>query len=215
MARKAALTTLTRRESAVDSTELILMIAILTIWFSLTCGLVVLYLLLSGGGLEVRFRSAKRVPVTSSSSAVPDDSPVLVNKDSDAWGLFVIFDEPTVASNERLSIVLSSSGAVYESSSKSFTLAGDSPRNPIYIAHAFPPATLPSFNQDNGQFPVKGVTLKMIKKSRNATPNKLQLVRLVKLAKELARIGGKVVDADKQPVTASGFQAVIDGKAKV
>jgi hypothetical protein len=194
------------------------MIAILSIWFSLTCGLVVLYLLLSGGELGVRFRSAKRskpLPVSPSSSTAPDDTPVLVDKSAGAWGLFVMFDEPTMASNERLSIVLASSGAVYESNSKSFTLAGDSPRNPIHIANAYPPATLPSFNQDNGQFPVKGVTVKMIKKSRSATPNKLQLVRLVKLAKELARIGGTVVDADKQPVTAGGFQAVIDGKAKV
>lgn len=194
------------------------MVAILTIWFSLTCGLVVLYLLLSGGELGISFRSAKRSkpsPVTPSSSTAPDDAPVLVDQNAGAWGLFVMFDEPTMASNERLSIVLASSGAVYESSSKSFTIAGDSPRNPIYVANAYPPATLPSFNQDNGQFPVKGVTVKMIKKSRSATPNKLQLVRLVKLAKELARIGGKVVDADKQPVTASGFQAVIDGKAKV
>lgn len=201
-----------------DSTQLILMIAILSIWFSLTCGLVVLYLLLNGGALGIKFRSTKRakpLPVTPSSPAMPDDTPVLVDENAGAWGLFVMFDEPTMASNERLSIVLSSSGAVYESSSKSFTLAGDSPRNPIYIANAYPPATLPSFNQDNGQFPIKGVTVKMIKKSRSATPNKLQLVRLVKLAKELARIGGKVVDANNQPVTPSGFQAVIDGKAKV
>ncbi|SNY98602.1 hypothetical protein [Halomonas sp. hl-4] len=201
-----------------DSTELILMIAILSIWFSLTCGLVVLYLLLNGKSLEVNFRSAKcseSLPVTPSSSTAPDNTPVLVDESASAWGLFVMFDEPTMASNERLSVVLLSSGAVYESSTKSFTLAGDSPRNPIHIANAYPPASLPSFNQDNGQFPVKGVALKMIKKSRSATPNKLQLVRLVKLAKELARIGGKVVDADKQPVTPSGFQAVIDGKAKV
>lgn len=192
-----------------DSTELILMIAILSIWFSLTCGLVVLYLLLNGKSLEVNFRSAKcseSLPVTPSSSTAPDNTPVLVDESASAWGLFVMFDEPTMASNERLSIVLLSSGAVYESSTKSFTLAGDSPRNPIHIANAYPPASLPSFNQDNGQFPVKGVALKMIKKSRSATPNKLQLVRLVKLAKELARIGGKVVDADKQPVTPAVFK---------
>lgn len=201
-----------------DSTELILMIAILTIWFSLTCGLVVVYWLLSGGALGVNFRSAKRAkpsPAAPPSSTAPDDTPVLVDESAGAWGLFVMFGEPTMASNERLSSVLLSSGAVYESSSQSFILAGDSPRSPINIANAYPPGTLPSFNQDNGQLPVKGLTLKMIKKSRNATPNKLQLVRLVKLAKELARIGGTVVDADKQPVTDSGFQAVIDGKAKV
>lgn len=140
---------------------------------------------------------------------------MLVDENAGAWGLFVMFDDPSMASNERLSIVLASSGAVYESSSQSFTLAGDSPRNPLLISNAYPPATLPSFNQDNGQFPVKGVMVKMIKTSPKATPNKLQLVRLVKLAKELARIGGKVVDAEKQPITEAGFKAVIAGKARV
>ena len=159
MPRKAALILLTRREPAVNSTDLILMIAILSIWFSLTCGLVVLYLLLSGGELGVRFRSGRRskpLSVTPSSSTAPDDTPVLVDKTAGAWGLFVMFDEPTMASNERLSIVLASSGAVYESNSKSFTLAGDSPRNPIHIANAYPPATLPSARLPPAQRSVGG-----------------------------------------------------------
>ncbi|MDR5899459.1 hypothetical protein QC823_10710 [Halomonas vilamensis] len=201
-----------------DTTTLILTIAILSIWFSLNCGLVVVYLLMNGDSSGAKFRFRKRSapsPVSPANTVTTDDTPVLVDEDAGAWGLFVMFDDPTMASNERLSIVISAAGAVYESSSKSFTVAGDSPRNPIYIANAYPPGTLPSFNQDNGHFPVKGVTVKMLKKSSNATPNKLQLVRLVNLAKELSRIGGKVVDAAKQPVTASGFQAVIDGKAKV
>jgi len=207
-----------RRESAVDSTQLVLTLAILSIWLCLTCGIVVLYLLLSGHTLGVTFRTAKgskSLPKTPSSPYTPADTPVLVDENAGAWGLFVMFDDPSMASNERLSIVLASSGAVYESSSRTFTLAGDSPRNPLLIANAYPPGTLPSFNQDNGDFPIKGVTVKMIKTSPNATPNKLQLVRLVKLAKELARIGGKVVDAEKQPITEAGFQSVIAGKAKV
>ncbi|WP_075880540.1 hypothetical protein [Vreelandella massiliensis] len=201
-----------------EPTTLPLLIAILAVWASLNGGLVVIYLLVSGETLGFNLGLSKRKPrkqVDDVASAPTDDAPVLVDESAGAWGLFVMFDDPTIASNERLSIVLSSAGAVYESSSKSFTVAGDSPRNPIYIANAYPPGTLPTFNQDNGHFPVKGVSVKMLKKSKSATPNKLQLVRLVNLAKELSRIGGKVVDAEKHPVTASGFQAVIDGKAKV
>lgn len=201
-----------------DSTTLPLLIAILAVWVSLNCGLVVIYLLVTGGNLNVNVGFRKRKPRKPPSSAVTppaDDSPVLVDENAGAWGLFVMFDDPTLALNERLGILLGAAGAVYESSSKSFTVAGESPRNPIYIANAYPPGRLPSFNNDNGQFPIRGVSVKMLKKSSTSTPNKLQLVRLVNLSKELARAGGKVVDVEKQPVTASGLQAVIDGNAKV
>lgn len=46
-------------------------------------------------------------------------------------------------------------------------------------------------------------------------PSKLQLARLVSLAKSLARLGGKVVDANQQPITKAGFKSVISGKAKI
>ncbi|SEO02827.1 hypothetical protein [Vreelandella aquamarina] len=197
-----------------DTTALTLVIAIAAIWFSLNCGLLVAYLWMKGDGAGTRTRASHRSAV-STKGQVNVDAPELVDENAGAWGLFVMFDDPSMASNERLSIVLASSGAVYESSSRTFTLAGDSPRNPLLISNAYPPGTLPSFNQDNGDFPIKGVTVKMIKTSPNATPNKLQLVRLVKLAKELARIGGTVVDAEKKPLTDAGFKAVIAGKARV
>lgn len=199
-----------------DSTTLTLIIAILAGWISLNCSLIVIYLLVTGESLSFQKRAPRKqagsVPPTS---ALVADSPVLVDENAGAWGLFVMFDDPTLALNERLGILLGAAGAVYESSSKSFTVAGDSPRNPIYIANAYPPGRLPSFTNDNGQIPIKGVSVKMLKKSSTATPNKLQLVRLVNLSKELARAGGKVLDVEKQPVTANGLQAVIDGNAKV
>jgi hypothetical protein len=203
-----------------DPTKLPLLIAILAGWTSLNGGLIVIYLLVTGKTLETKVGLRRRTPRKSAGgvAATPasaDDSPVLVDENAGAWGLFVMFDDPTLALNERLGILLGAAGAVYESSSKSFTLAGESPRNPIYIGNAYPPGRLPSFKNDNGQFPIKGVSVKMLKKSSTATPNKLQLVSLVNLSKELARAGGKVVDAQKQPVTANGLQAVIDGNAKV
>ncbi|CAM3953494.1 hypothetical protein VRRI112168_07670 [Vreelandella rituensis] len=141
--------------------------------------------------------------------------PVLVDEKSQAWGLFVVFDSPEAALNQRIGSVLASAGAVFESESKSFTVAGVSPRNPIYIVNAYPPGKLPSFNDDNDQWPIKGLSVKILKERGSSTPNKLQLVRLVSLAKDMARLGGKVVDAEKQPVTEAGFQSVIAGKAKV
>ncbi|MDN6297773.1 MAG: hypothetical protein L0J54_07065 [Halomonas sp.] len=126
-----------------------------------------------------------------------------------------MFDEPDMALNQRLGVLLASTGAVYEVRSKAFTLAGDSPRNPIHIANAYPPGTLPSFNQDDGAAPIKGLALKMLKKRGSSTPNKLQLARLVSLTREMTRLGGKAVDAEKQPLNEDGFQAVISGKARV
>ena len=92
-----------------DSTQLVLTLAILSIWLCLTCGIVVLYLLLSGHTLGVTFRTAKgskSLPKTPSSPYTPADTPVLVDENAGAWGLFVMFDDPSMASNERLSIVL-------------------------------------------------------------------------------------------------------------
>lgn len=199
-----------------DPTNLPLIIAILAGWISLNSSLIVMYLLVTGANVGFGKRAPlKQAGKAASTSTPAADSPVLVDENAGAWGLFVMFDDPTLALNERLGILLGAAGAVYESSSKSFTVAGDSPRNPIYIANAYPPGRLPSFNNDNGQIPIKGVSVKILKKSRTATPNKLQLVRLVNLSKELARAGGKVVDVEKQPVTANGLQAVIDGNAKV
>jgi hypothetical protein len=143
------------------------------------------------------------------------EAPALVDAEAGAWGLFVMFDNPSMGLNERLGTLLASTGAVSESRTKTFTLAGDSPRNPIHIANAYPPGTLPSFNHDNGTVPIKGISVKMIKKNRSATPNKLQLARLVTLTREITRLGGKAVDAEKHPVSEQGFQAVISGNARV
>ncbi|XQU08279.1 hypothetical protein P4544_17720 [Halomonas sp. LY9] len=54
-----------------------------------------------------------------------------------------------------------------------------------------------------------------MKSSRTLTPSKLQLAKLVSLSKKLARLGGTVVDAEQQPITPSGFNAVIQGQARV
>lgn len=199
--------------------RLALVMAIISGWISLNAMLCIAYLYatgkLGGAGRKAGKNKVQKTASHGPAAAPAGDAPVLVDEKAGAWGLFVMFDEPGMALNQRLGALLASTGAVYETRSKTFTLAGESPRNPIQIANAYPPGTLPSFNQDDGVVPIKGLSLKMIKKRRSSTPNKMQLARLVSLTREVTRLGGKAVDADKQPLNEAGFQAVISGKAKV
>lgn len=198
-----------------DTYTLTLVVAICTMWVSLTCGFVAMYLILSG-----EFRSAsqpadrpRKLSIGAKTQA--EDIPTLANEEGASWGVQVLFETPSLGLNERLSVALASAGAVYEPSTKSFTVMGESSRNPIVIENAFPPGQLPSFTDDNSQYLIKGVTIKVNESGRSLSPSKLQLARLVSLAKLLARLGGKVVDANQQPITKAGFKAVISGKAKV
>jgi len=195
--------------------SLMMVLAILATWVSINSGLFVLYLVYIGKSGKNNSRGNIKLAKTKKEKEVKDDSPVLVNGDNEAWGLQVKFKEPTIAGNERLAAILGSVGAVYDSTDKCFTVAGDSPRNPILIVNGYPPNTLPSFVQDNGKFPVKGVNVKLLKKKQSSTPNKMQLSRLVDVAKKLERIGGEVVDAENKKMTKNGYQAVINGKAVV
>lgn len=198
-----------------DTYTLTLVVAIGTMWVSLTCGFVAMYLILSG-----EFRSASQSAdrprkLSMGAKTQADDVPTLASEEGASWGVQVLFETPSPGLNERLSVALASAGAVYEPSTKAFTVMGESSRNPIVIENAFPPGQLPSFTDDNSQYLIKGVTIKVNESGRSLSPSKLQLARLVSLAKSLARLGGKVVDANQQPITKAGFKAVISGKAKV
>lgn len=202
-----------------DTTTTLLLVAIIAMWISLNCGLVLVYLLWNGQRLGAPGSMGKNRQASVSASAgtvakQASTTPVLVDEKAGAWGLVVVFDSPSAGLNLNIGNVLAAAGGVFESETRSFTIAGVSPRNPILVANAYPPATLPSFNDQSSQWPIKGLSLRILKERRSSSPNKLQLVRLVSLAKDLARLGANVVDAQNQSITEAGFQAVIDGKAK-
>lgn len=202
-----------------DTTTTLLLVAIIAMWISLNCGLVLVYLLWYGQCLGAPGGKGKNRQASVSASAgtvakQASTTPVLVDEKAGAWGLVVVFDSPSAGLNLNIGNVLAAAGGVFESETRSFTIAGVSPRNPILVANAYPPATLPSFNDHSSQWPIKGLSLRILKERRSSSPNKLQLVRLVALAKDLSRLGANVVDAQNQPITEAGFQAVIDGKAK-
>ncbi|WP_457942728.1 hypothetical protein ACSTAY_15290 [Vreelandella alkaliphila] len=198
-----------------DTYTLTLVVAISTIWVSLTCGFVAMYLILSGEFRGASQPAGRPRKLSMGAKTQAEVIPTLANEGGTSWGVQVLFETPSLGLNERLSVALASAGAVYEPSTKSFTVMGESSRNPIVVENAFPPGQLPSFTDDNSQYLIKGVTIKVNESGRSLSPSKLQLARLVSLAKSLARLGGKIVDANQQPITKAGFKAVISGKAKV
>mgnify|MGYP003660311107 CR=1 FL=1 len=192
-----------------------LLVAIGAIWLSLTSGFIAMYLILSGQLYSVSKASDPQRRLSASSKAREvEEAPTLADENGTSWGVQLRFDSPSHELNARLMVILASVGAVYDQNARAFTVTGESSRNPICIENAFPPGFLPSFTDDNTQYLIKGVNVKVNENSRSLAPSKLQLARLVSLAKSLARLGGTVVDAKQQPITQAGFKAVIAGKAK-
>lgn len=198
-----------------DTQTLLLVLAIVAIWLSVTCGCVALYLFLVRGKVGV-VPVAQGAAIVSKDSLSPQSAPVLLNQQSAAWEVQVLFEAPSPALNDRLGVTLSSAGAVYEQRSKTFAVTGDSSRTPIVIENAVGAGQLPPLTESQASHsPIKGVSIKIVKNSRTLTPSKLQLAKLVSLSKKLARLGGTVVDAEQQPITSAGFHAVIQGQARV
>ncbi|NGO90600.1 hypothetical protein [Vreelandella stevensii] len=197
-----------------DTQTLVLVVAIGALWLSVTCGCVAGYMML--------VRRASAVPVTAGAlggappPVVAPEAPALLNAENAAWEVKVLFEEPSPALNDRLSAVLSSAGAVYEQRTKTFAVAGDSSRTPILIENALGSGQLPPLTESQASHPpVKGVSLRIAKTQRMLAPSKLQLAKLVSLSKKLAKLGGTALDAEKQPITSAGFEAVIQGRARV
>jgi len=167
-----------------DTQTLVLVVAIGALWLSFTCGCVALYLFLvrgRAGGVPV----AQGAAVVSNGSLSPQSAPVLLNQQSAAWEVQVLFEAPSPALNDRLGVTLSSLGAVYDA------VTEDSSRTPIVIENAVGAGQLPPLTESPASHPpVKGVSIKVVKNSRTLTPSKLQLAKLVSLSKKLARLGG-------------------------
>ncbi|MCP1314513.1 MULTISPECIES: hypothetical protein [unclassified Halomonas] len=201
-----------------DALTLTLVMAIVAIWLSLTCGLVVVYLLLSGHTLEgaqTRKRADKKASTNDTPTEGLQDAPVLVDDSGASWGVQVLFDEPSLANNARLATVLAALGAVYENSLKAYTVAGESSRTPIIVENGASSLPLPAPDDGENLYVINALGIKITAQNEALKPSKLQLARLVKIAKAITKVGGTVVDAQKVPITKAGFKAVIAGKARV
>lgn len=123
--------------------------------------------------------------------------------------LFIIFDQPSEHSDERLTEWLRKKGAHYESLKKVFLINGQQPANPITIANAFLPGELPDlFRDERGSEMIKGISL-IVRPSLHKRRNQ-QVIVFVELAKEAAALfNAKVLDTDHQAATEKTYAQII------
>ncbi|MFG6665861.1 hypothetical protein ACGK9R_01985 [Halomonas sp. HNIBRBA4712] len=197
-----------------DTLTLALVFAIMAAWLSFSCGLVVVYLLLTGQE-AISLGQKGRKNQDDEPSKPAKNAPVLVDDSGAAWGVQVLFNDPSAETDQRLISVLGALGGEYDSSAKAYALSGESSRTPVVVENAVSFAPLPAPDDAETSYNVKGVSVQIRAANNAMKPGKLQLAHLVKIAKALTRVGGTVVDAQKNPISKAGFKAVIAGEARM
>lgn len=124
------------------------------------------------------------------------------------YSLFIIFDEPSERSDERLTEWLREKGAHYDALKKVFLVNGQQPANPITIANAFLPGELPDLFREETSQRIKGISLIVkppLRKRRNQ-----QMFVFVDLAKEASTIfNANVLDTSHQEATEETYAQII------
>ncbi|TVP46956.1 MAG: hypothetical protein EA345_11345 [Halomonas sp.] len=122
--------------------------------------------------------------------------------------LFIIFEQPSERSDERLTEWLREKGAHYDALKKVFLINGQQPANPITIANAFLPGELPDLFRESAEDRIKGISLLVkppLRKSRNQ-----QMFVFVDLAKEAATLfNADVLDTTHQVATEETYTQII------
>lgn len=193
-----------------DPITITLILAILTLWLGLTVSCFAAYTLLTStnGSHQLRQPQKKGNPQEAN-----PQWPVLSSDSDSAWGVFVMIHQPGQTTNEHITHVLQKAGASFQPQSASYSITGDSPRYPIKVINAKPPGKLPSFIDDSSAMPIKALTVKIDKHTAQSTPNKLQMARMLRLARDIAKGNGQLLDAEKQPITEEGIAALIKTKS--
>lgn len=122
--------------------------------------------------------------------------------------LFIIFDQPSEDSDERLTHWLREKGARYDALKKIFLIDGQQPSNPVTVANAFPPGEMPDLLRGETHEPIRGISLLVkppLRKRRNQ-----QMHVYVELAKEMQTLfSGKMLDAERESTTDDTFERII------
>lgn len=122
--------------------------------------------------------------------------------------LFIIFDQPSEDSDERLTQWLREKDAHYDALKKIFLIDGQQPSNPVTIANAFPPGEMPDLLRGETHEPIKGISLLVkppLRKRRNQ-----QMHVYVELAKEMQTVfSGKMLNDERELATDSTFEQII------
>ena len=122
--------------------------------------------------------------------------------------LFVIFNQPDVTTDERLTEWLRGKGAHYDAIKKVFLIDGQQASNPITVANAFPPGEMPDLLRGETHEPIRGVSL-LVKPPLHKRRNQ-QMHVYVELAKEMNEtFSGDMLDADREPATEATYAQII------
>lgn len=123
--------------------------------------------------------------------------------------LFVMFDTPSQAINQALGEMLTEKNAFYEAELGAFHLPPGPQGYPMMLASATSPGKLPPLHKahkEGEHTPVQGVSilirfLNTRKVSRNPED-------LITFTHEVAELGGKILDAKRQPITEESLAAM-------
>lgn len=122
--------------------------------------------------------------------------------------LFVIFSQPSEATDQRLTEWLKDKNASFDPIKKVFHIDGVQPSSPITIANAFPPGEMPDLLRGDVHQPIRGISLLVkppLRKRRNQ-----QMIAYVEIAKEInALFDGNMLDADRAPATEATYARII------
>lgn len=118
--------------------------------------------------------------------------------------LFVVFDTPSKQINQALGEILAEKKAFYEAEIGAFHLPPGERGYPLLVASATSPGKLPPLHQ-SGDYPlVKGISilLRFVNVRRAARhPDDL-----IAFAREVASMGGEILDARQQPIGEEGLR---------
>lgn len=154
--------------------------------------------------------ASRPVQLDSSEEAQEPDAhaPSKQTKKVTQHSLFIIFDQPSEDSDERLTQWLREKDAHYDALKKIFLIDGQQPSNPITIANAFPPGEMPDLLRGETHEPIKGISLLVkppLRKRRNQ-----QMHVYVELAKEMQTVfSGKMLNDERELATDSTFEQII------
>ena len=128
---------------------------------------------------------------------------------SKAHSLFVIFPTPDAVQKQAVIEWLRTLEARYDHRLEVYAVAGKQPANPVKIANAFLPGTLPDLlaGQGSDDFELRGLSL-LVKPPLRRRRNQ-QMHVFVGLARELEAMGGEVLDGNREPATDETYATII------
>lgn len=120
--------------------------------------------------------------------------------------LFVILEWPGLDTNRRLSRLLKEHNANYDAKLGVYTIRDSQAGYKLTIANSQPPGTLPPIHEGDDQPTVAGVSILIhFINKRSVARNPETLIRITQA---IAAIGGQILDAERNEVSAEEFEAL-------